>query len=219
MNATSAFSRGVGGSLSAGAAQAFGDYMGNIYNKFQNLTGWLGETLEGVKREHQNFMDSRMWEFSKRMGDDGKFVGRFDIGYLSEARYQQQAQGFMRNYIMANPMMMALYESGHASGYDGDISQLCAGIGRENYYYNKAVDGMMMVGEDGELTRTDYHTSRDGRTALSVRERVDIHRTWNATNRHIAANLFDPSNTSGGNFLTDEEVEERRKEAESKKED
>lgn len=216
MNATSAFSRGCGGSLSAQAAESFSNYMGSIYSRYQNLSGWLGDTLESVKRDHQNFMDSRMWEFSKRLGNDGQFVGRFEIGYLGDAKYQQQAQGFMRNYIMANPLMAALYQDGRASGYNGEISQLCNGVGRENYYYNKAIDGMMMVGDDGELTRTDYHTSRDGRVSLSVRERVDIHRTWNASNIHIAAGLFDPSNTKGDNFLSEEEVAKLRLEQESK---
>jgi acylphosphatase len=81
--------------------------MTSLYQKYENLSGWLGETLESVKEAHKTFMNSRMWEFSNRInGKDGQFVGRFEIGYLSEVQYQQQATGFMRDYIMANPALM-----------------------------------------------------------------------------------------------------------------
>lgn len=212
MNATSAFSRACSGSLTEASAGAFNNFMTGFYEKYDNLSGWLGETLNSVKEAHTNFMNSRMWEFSNRInGKDGQYVGRFEIGYLSEVQYQQQATGFMRDYIMANPALMGLYLEDRVSGYDGDFNALCNGIGRDNYFYNKALDGRVMFDkEEHTLNRTQYTSSRDQLTHLTFSERVDIHRTWQATNLHIAKNLFDPTSVTGGHILSEEEAEEIR---------
>ncbi|QDH47134.1 hypothetical protein D6_0047 [Aeromonas phage D6] len=213
INVTSAFSMGIGGSMSKAAADVYNQTLTSIYDGMSSLGGWLGGAVQSVVQSHENFMNSNMWEFSKRIGKDGHYVGRFDVGYLSEVGYQQQAVGLMRNYIMANPKMMELYEADRISGYDGEISDLCSGIGRDNYFYNRAVDGLMRI-EDDEAVRTHYATSLDKYTHLSAMERVDIKRTWAASNIHIAKNLFDPSSISGGKILSVEEVEAIQKQME-----
>ena len=204
--------RGASGSLTERSAAVFDQHMAGLYQKYEGLSGWLGGALDSVKEAHTNFMNSRMWEFSNRVnGKDGTYVGRFEIGYLSEVKYQQQATGFMRDYLMANPMAMELYLEDRISGYDGDFSAACAGIGRENYFYNRAMDGKVVFDQEAEtLTRTSYSSSRDSLTQLSFKERADIHRTWQATNLHLLANLFDPTSISNGEILSVEQVEERR---------
>lgn len=215
MNVTAAFMRASSGSMTDGSAAVYDNYMASMYQKYDNLTGWLGETLNTVKDLHSTFMNSRMWEFSNRInGKDGQYVGRFEIGYLSEVQYQQQATGFMRDYIMANPLLMSLYQDDRVSGYDGDFSQACTGIGRDNYFYNRSIDGKVMYDEEEKtLNRTMYTGSRDKLTHLGFSERVDIHRTWQATNLHLAKNLFDPTSMLNGNILSMEEAEEKRQEA------
>lgn len=214
MNVTSAFSRGCGGALSSEAAQVYDNFIGNMLQKYDNLTGWLSETVDSVKKAHGNFMASKMWEFSNRIGRSGHYVGRFEIGYLSEVEYQRQATGFMRNYILANPNVMALYDTEQISGYDGEFSGLCEGIGWDNHYYAKAMDGLVTKNEQDQYLYTTYRTSLDEGKHLSPRERFDIQRTWLASDIHIK-NLFDPTSIIGGNILTLEEVEEKRKEQES----
>lgn len=214
INVTAAFSMGIGGSLSERAADVYNRTMGEMFERYKGLSGWIGGAIESATTAHEKFMNSRMWEFSNRIGRDGHYVGRFEIGYLSEVEFQQEATGFMRNYIMANPAMMALYMEDRISGYDGDFSDLCNGLGRDNYFYNKAMDGMVhMVGED--MLRTHYNSSRDGFTHLSGMERMDIKRTWNASNQHIAKGLFDPTSVLGGEILSPEQVEELRRQEES----
>lgn len=216
MNVTAAFMRASSGSMTDNSAAVFNDYMTSMYQKYDNLTGWLGETLNTVKDAHNSFMNSRMWEFSNRVkGKDGQYVGRFEIGYLSDIGYQQQAVGFMRDYMMANPLAMELYQQDRISGFDGDFHPACSGIGRDNYFYNRSVDGKVMYDkEEQTLNRTVYNSSRDNLTHLSFSERVDIHRTWQATNLHLAKNLFDPTSILNEKILSVEEVEERRKEQE-----
>lgn len=216
LNVTSAFTRACSGSMTEGSAAAFNGYMNNFFSKYDNLTGWLADTFESVKEAHSDFMSSRMWEFSNRInGKDGQFVGRFEIGYLSEVQYQQQAQGFMRDYIMANPTMMELYQNEQVSGWDGDFSSLCTGVGTDNYFYNKAMDGKVHFQdsekeEDRTLTRTDYYSSRDELSHLSFSERVDIHRTWQATNMHVLKGLFDPTSITNEKIYSLEEVAKRK---------
>jgi hypothetical protein len=214
LNVTAAFMRASSGSMTDNSAAVFDNYMASMFQKYDNLTGWLGDTLNSVKEAHKSFMDSRMWEFSNRInGKDGQYVGRFEIGYLSEVQYQQSATGFMRDYIMANPMMMELYQQERISGYDGDFHAACNGIGRDNYFYNRSIDGKVMFDkEEQTLNRTMFTSSRDDLTHLTFSERVNIHRTWQATNLHLAKNLFDPSSTINDKILSLEEVEERRKE-------
>lgn len=215
INATSAFTRACSGSMTDASAGVYNTFMSNFYSKYENLTGWLSDTLDTVKEAHTNFMNSRMWEFGNRInGKDGQYVGRFEIGYLSEVEYQQQATGFMRDYIMANPAMMSLYQEERISGYGGDFSDLCTGIGRDNYYFNKAMDGKVHFDKEANtLIRTNYSNSRDNLSHLTFSERVDIHRTWQATNLHIAEGLFDPSGCSGDKVLTLEEVADLKAEA------
>ena len=65
------------------------------------------------------------------------------------------------------------------------------------------------------MLRTHYNSSRDGFTHLSGMERMDIKRTWNASNQHIAKGLFDPTSVLGGEILSPEQVEELRRQEES----
>lgn len=205
---------GIGGSMSQAAANCYNRSMGEMFDKYKGLTGWIGGAIETTVKAHENFMNSRMWEFSNRIGRDGHYVGRFEIGYLSDVEYQREATGFMRNYIMANPALYALYLTEQVSGYSGDFSDLCEGLGRDNYFYNKAMDGLVhMNGE--EMVRTHFHSSRDGFSHLSPMERMDIQRTWNASNMHIAKGLFDPTNQDGGEILSLEQVAELKKQEET----
>lgn len=199
--------------MTDGSAAVFDSYMASMYQKYDNLTGWLGDTLNSVKEAHNSFMNSRMWEFSNRVnGKDGQYVGRFEIGYLSEIQYQQQATGFMRDYIMANPLVMDLYQQQRISGFDGDFHAACSGTGRDNYFYNRSIDGKVMFDkEEQTLNRTAFTSSRDDLTHLGFSERVDIHRTWQATNLHLLQNLFDPTSSLNDKILSVEEVEERLK--------
>lgn len=213
INVTSAFSMGIAGGMSEHAAGVYNRFMGNMFEKYQNLSGWLSGAVDNAVQAHENFMNSRMWEFSKRIGNDGHFVGRFEVGYLSEVQYQQQATGFMRNFILANPEMWALYDAERVSGYDGDFSDRCNGVGRDNYYYNKAMDGLVHKVDD-HMLRTHFNSSVDNYTHLSAMERINVQRTWSATNIHIAKNLFDPTSVTGDKILSIEEVEARRKAAE-----
>lgn len=216
ITASGAFTRAISGSLNEHSAAAYNQRMQEHYAEFEGLGGWLGETLENAKQNHEKFMTSRLWEFSNLFdGKKGMYVGKYEIGFLSKAEYQRDAIGLMRNYIMANPNVMEMYNDDRIYGYGGDFSDLCSGIGRENHFFNKAMSGVLYYNEDKELVRTDYTTSIDGFGTLTRQERQDIQRTWLHSNQHIAENLLDfTDNLTHGSIKTVEEAEAIRKERE-----
>lgn len=215
MSVTKAFTFGVCGSMSPQLANQFDNQMNDFFKSQGHLSGWLGEKLQQVKESHNHFMKSHMWEFS-RLNDmkEGQFVGRFEIGYLSEVQYQQQATGFMRDIIMANPNMGRLYDEGRVSGYDSEF-KLDMGIARDNYYYNKVQDGRVRLDEErGDISLTHFISSRDSFLRYTTKQRKDAYRTWRASDIHIGRGL-DPSNILGGDILSVEDglkfLEERNK--------
>lgn len=218
LSASSAFNFAACGSMTEGAANEYDKFMKNYYSKFEGKGGWLGEALDRAKETHDTFMRSRMWEFGKIIkGDQGSFVGRYEIGYLGALRFQQAAEGYMRDIIGANPMVMGLFEEGRVSGYDSGLHKLNMGVGEDNYFYRKVMDGGMTLGNDqpSEGHKT-FLSSRDNYTHYSMRERMDARRTWRATECYIR-NGFDPTSPDGDKVLSLEEVEERRKLAEEQK--
>lgn len=211
ITSSQAFVYAASGSMNEHVANIYNQQFNSYYNNLgTNLTGWLGETIQTVKNEHDYFMRSRMWELGTKLrGNEGMFVGRYEIGYLGDVIYQQAAEGFMRDIIMANPIMMELYQQGRVSGYDGDINRLNCGIGRDNYYYNKVQNGYLN-NDNGVYKHTTFKTTRDNMTSYSVRERHNAHRTWRASNIHIE-NGYDPSSIEGEKLYTVEQGLERLK--------
>ena len=205
MTSSKAFGYAASGSMNEQVAsiynQQFNDYYTTLGN---NLTGWLGDTIKEVKDSHDFFMRSRLWELGNKLkGNDGMYVGRYEIGYLGGLTYQQSAEGYMRDIIMANPNMMNLYLEGRVSGYDGELNFRNVGVGRDNYYFNKVQNGYLAK-EENQYKHTRFLSTRDHMTNYSVRERHDSHRTWRASDVHIQ-NGYDPTSLEGNKLLTIEE--------------
>lgn len=213
ISASRAFTLASCGSMTEHSAAAYDQYMQNYYSKLDGLGGWLGEALGKARQAHDNFMESRLWEFGKIVkGNVGNYVGKYEIGYLGALRSQQSAQGYMRDIITANPMVMSLFQTEQISGYDKDIHHLNKGIGEDNYFYRKVMDGGVSINRNNENSSYSlkiYSHSRDNHTHYTMRERMDARKTWRATECYIK-NGFDPTSIMGGKVLTLEEVEERK---------
>jgi len=192
MSSSSAFTYAASGSMSEKVASVYDQQMNNFYSSFSGLNTWLGDALKEVKENHDYFMRSRLWEFGKKLkGGEGMYVGRYEVGYLGGLDFQREAEGFMRDIIMANPSAMELYQAGRISGYGGELADLNFGIGRENFYYNKVNNGYVEHSDEG-TSHTRFLSTRDNHTSYSTRERHDAHRTWRATDVHIR-NGYDPT--------------------------
>lgn len=205
MNSSSAFSFACSGSMTDNEISGYASYVQANSERIRSLGGWLGGQVEQTMERFNNFVNSRSWELSKRlMGQGyGEYVGRFDVGYLGSMEGQQFATGFMRDYIMSNPIVMQAFLDGDISGYDGEFSKDNRTIGNSNAFYRKAMNGVVHFAERDDVklaTRSHYQDS--ALTGLPMREIIEIQRTWKASNHHLAANLFDPTSTTNERMKT-----------------
>lgn len=211
MNAADAFSYSVSGSLNEDSVRRYADYVQVSYQNAKSLGGWLGTQAEKTLDRFNDFVSSRTWELGKRLlrgSDKEAYVGAFDIGYVGSLESQQSSAGFMRNYIMANPEVMQLYLDGVLDGYGGDVNHHCSGVGIQNTFYRKATDGVVLLNKENDVHVARHrHFNEAIGSGLSQRERIDIQRTWLATNHHLAKSLFDPTSPDGNERKKpDEEV-------------
>lgn len=174
------------------------------------LTGWLKEKTEALADNFTSFMKSRLWEYSDRLlgESQGEYVSRFDVGYLGTVTGLQNAEGLMRNYIMANPNVMQLYNDEIIEGYEGDFDPLCTGIGRDNFFFRQGNNGVTRqeeINEEQRWLRTHFQDTIG--SPLTFRERVNIHKTWNAINDHLAHSYLDITSINGAKRKDFEEKE------------
>lgn len=183
MNSAHAFSYSIAGAYTEDQMRNHATYVNGITASFANAGGWLAQQAEKMLNGFNNFMDSRAWEMGKRVFDSGNgdYVSRFEIGYLGSLQGFQNAEGFMRDYIMAHPAMMQGYMDGEISGYGGEFNNLCNGIGEDNLFYRRAKNGLLnfeTVNDQTVLRHTHYAESLGG--GLSFRERESLERTYRA---------------------------------------
>ena len=209
MNRANAFSYAISGAMGEKQMQSYAQFVNLSHQNLVGVGSWLQSQAEKTMTSFNNFVNSRAWEMSSRLDKkhEGDYVSRYDIGYLGSLQGLQEAQGFMRNYIMANPDVMQLYLDEEISGFDGGFSDRCVGLAEENIFYRKAMNGVLHFRqtETGQqLHHSHYHETGND---LSFRERVDIQRTWAASNHHLASTEFDITSVDGKkrkSFIIDE---------------
>lgn len=200
MNSADAFSFSISGSHTESSISRYADYLNRANNALGRFGGWLGDQAARNMESFDNFLSSRAWEMGKRLlnKEDGEFVGRYSIGYLGSVNAQQQADGYMRDVIMANPIIQQLYKDGEIDGYGGDFSHFCSGIGADNLIWRRMFDGVVNLTREEEvnrLSRVSYNDSAVGK--YSYRDKVYAHKTHAASNHHIATTQFDITSSKG----------------------
>lgn len=211
MNSADAFSFSISGSHTEGSINRYADYLNRANQALGRFGGWLGDQAARNMESFDNFVSSRAWEMGKRLlnKEDGEFVGRYSIGYLGSLNAQQQADGYMRDVIMANPIIQQLYLDGEIDGYGGEFSHFCSGIGADNLIWRRMFDGVVNLTKQEDvnhLSRSSYSDSAAGK--YSYRDKVYAHKTHAASNHHIATTQFDITSSKGSkraSFLDKEE--------------
>lgn len=208
MNSASAFTYAISGAGTEQQMNIYSKYVNDTMAKFQNIGGWLGEQASKTLAGYNDFVKSRAWEMSKRLFGDtsGDYVSRFDIGYLGSLEGLQQAEGYMRDYIMAHPLVMQGYLDETLEGYGGEFSSFCTGLGEDNIYYRRGMNGVLnLIKEEDEITLRRTHYQESMGKGLSFRDRVNIQDTWRAVDKHMAEGLFDITSKEGRELKTEEE--------------
>lgn len=210
MNSANAFIYACSGSYNEDQMNKYSSFVNQNVSQFQQMGGWLAEQANKTLDGFNTFLNSKAWELGKRLLNkvDGDYVGRFDIGYLGSLEALQGAQGFMRDYVMAHTGVMQGYLDETLEGYGGEFSAFCTGVGEENLFYRRAMDGVLnltTVDDKPSLQHTHYYESVGG--GLSFRQKVDIHKTWCAIDSHMAKSLFDVTSPDGKKIGKKEVVE------------
>jgi len=198
MNSADLFAFAISGAQTENSINSYANSFNQSIANAGELSGWLKDKVGELQKSFTGFVNSRLWEYSARLLGHGKgeFVGRFDVGYLGTVTGLQSAEGLMQNYIMANPTIMKLYQEDLIEGYGGKFDPLCTGIGRDNYYYRQAPDGVIrkeVIEDKNQWLRTDFNDSIGG--PLSFREKVNVHKTWAAADAHTANTYLDITST------------------------
>lgn len=193
MNSAHAFSHAISGSFTDSQMQANAAYVNQNIAVAQQMGGWLAQQATTLLDGFNRFMDSKAWEFSRRLdGQEGdRFLGQFEIGYQGSPESILESKGLMANYIMANPKHMQAMLDGKIANYEG-LSHLCKGIGVENYFYRNAMHGVTNIREEDEkLVGSHAHFTEMSGGRISFTHRVNINNTWTAADHHRAKGLFD----------------------------
>lgn len=217
MNVAKAFSFGTSGIINDHQIQSFSNMVNANFSQVQGLGGWLGETANKYLDDFNHFVNSRVWEMSSRLKGKHRQLGYFDIGVIDTLDGLQNAQGFMRDYIMGMPGVMESYLDKNLSGWGGDFSEWCTGTGEDNIYYRRQMNGVLDVRVEDDLNKAylkHYHDSVAGQ-GCSVRERMDLAQTRRTVNHYLAKDLFDFTSsdnayTAHGQALMDAEAKNQK---------
>lgn len=217
MNICQAFSMGTSGVIHDSQMQSYANMIQMNYEQVQGVGGWLGQGANNFMDKFKNFVNSRAWDLSNRIrgGGEDAHVGYYDIGRVTSIENLQASQGFMRDYIMAMPGMMEMYQEGELSGWEGSFSPWCTGTGEDNIYYRRQMHGLLQLEtvEEKNVARTKHYYDSVAGTGLSVTERYDLAATRVAVNHHMANSLFDVTSADGAYRKSAQEaLEQKQKE-------
>lgn len=215
MNACQAFSIGTSGTVHDNQIQSYANMVQMNFEQVQNVGGWLGQGADNFMNSFKNFVNSRAWDLASRIrgGAEDHYIGYYDIGIATSMESLQASQGFMRDYIMAMPNVMELYDEGELSGWEGQFSDWCSGTGEDNIYYRRQMHGLLQLDQVDErnVARTKHYYDSVAGTGLSVRERYDLATTRTAVNHHLANSLFDFTSGDGSLRKSAQEEEDAKK--------
>lgn len=124
---------------------------------------------------------------------------------LENLEQLQTATPKMQRFIMSNPVIRQLHMDGRIDGYSETYVDIQPGkIGFQHYDYRVATHGIVMatVDEAGQATKyevTQYKTDlAPWDEELSVRNRIDIHRTWAVGLANLIEGEEEPTTRFGG---------------------
>lgn len=110
------------------------------------------------------------------------------IRLLDTVAKLQQAKPIMQRWIMACPEVRTAYHKQECDGYSDSYIDMHPGkVGEEHYDYRRAMDGVFVEDEEGNLVATSYLEDDDMmplEDILEIDQQVDILNSW--SNARIA---------------------------------
>jgi hypothetical protein len=179
----------------------------------QGTMGWLGERTDALRNTvsatASAFFDQARSMYQMISSNDAiqalrnltvKNDNAWDtntIHAISTIAGLQTAAPVMQRWIMAEPRLRQMYVNNEVDGFSETYTNLQGdNIGAKQFDWRQVNTGIVKFKED-EAYFTNYHEELYGNDELSVSQRVDILRTWNAVNDALDAGEEDPSSPYG----------------------
>lgn len=129
------------------------------------------------------------------------------IYYLKDLVQVQTASPIMQRYIMADPIVRALYQNNLCDGYSSSYVDHDPGkIGEDHYDYRRVMNGILEYTEGDEIEldkgehlvfRTKFYLDDTDEPNLYPSEQFDILSTWEIVRKYIALKGEDPTDLYG----------------------
>lgn len=175
-----------------------------IHEMSQNIVNVGKGFIEKAQAAFNHYNGSAAIRFAREVMQvtPGAGVDTNRVMNLWELESIQSASVIMQRWIMANPNLRKLYYKQQCDGYsDTYVDVHPTDIGDRHYDYRMVKNGIMDFEEDGAWVIKQFLDPLvEGDRPLDFLEKVDILRTWSATDLLLALGGGDPTSNSGGSL-------------------
>lgn len=179
----------------------------------QSATQWLGQRNESilgtVTQAAQNFFQQAQTMYSMVSSSDAMMLLRnlkaksentwaFDIVPIRSLVAMQTANPYMQRWIMAQPDLRQRYLNQEVEGYgESYVNHHGDAVGEAHYDYRRVMDGVVTHDATSFGYKHYHDLLGEGERELTVFEKVDILRTWNAVSKMLDEGEDDPTSVTG----------------------
>lgn len=103
----------------------------------------------------------------------------FEFDYIDSFEGLRKTNRTTQRWVMAHPEVRKLYLNQDLDGYSGSYTNFTEGVGKDDYNYRRATNGMLMIDENGD-GRIDYYYEdlMDGDSELRQDLKEEIGHMW-----------------------------------------
>ncbi len=114
---------------------------------------------------------------------------------LTTVEQLQSPPPIMMRWVMAEPTIRKMYHNQQLAGYDEFYDDPEPGKrGEDHYYYRRAVNGLFLEGQNGEMEAVEWFEHIiDPTDILDIVDQCSIQSTWAGALRIIAERAADPT--------------------------
>lgn len=170
-------------------------YLENQINSYVNNVQMTGSNFgQSILEKYNQIMNTdtiRQLEYIRNR-TTALFIAN-DIQPIITVADIQQASEQMQRWILANPTVGQMYQSGAISGYLGSYEKpRLSGIGIHNSDYRRVTDGVIISNGETSISRS-YIELVEPNDVLSVTNKYAIMKTWAAIEEHLNSEEDDKS--------------------------
>lgn len=186
-------------------SQSDQSYFQQQVSRFSNtLTDYGRQFMEASKNIYDAINDSEAIRLAKAaLYFSREVLHPNQIRFLYSVEDIQMAEPVMQRYIMANPAIRQVYETGRINGYsDTYVDSEPGKSGLDQYDYRRVVDEMVLFNKDNNdeitwgvntITEELYPTDRN----LDFLEKAAIMAVWGMVEDNLETGMYDPTSPWG----------------------